>query len=155
VVADFSRLGEHAAVWLALGAAGSLLQPSRRREWRTAAAGVGATYLLNTAIKLVVRRRRPRLEDLPALTSTPTALSFPSAHTSTSLAATLLYSALGVPLIPLLGLTASLAYSRIYLGVHYPSDLIGGAALGAALGLALRPALNASPAEAAVARSGS
>lgn len=155
MVADFSRLGEHAAVWLALGAAGSLLQPSRRREWRTATAGVGATYLLNTAIKLVVRRRRPHLDDLPALTSTPTALSFPSAHTSTSVTATFLYSALGLPLIPLLGLTAALAYSRIYLGVHYPSDLLGGAVLGAAVGFALRPALNVSPAEAAAARSGS
>jgi undecaprenyl-diphosphatase len=116
---------------------------------------VAATYLLNTAIKLVVRRRRPALPDLPPLTSTPTGLSFPSAHTSTSVAATLLYSALGVPLLPLIGLTAALAYSRIYLGVHYPSDLLGGAALGTAVGLTLRPALGASPAEVSVTGSGS
>jgi undecaprenyl-diphosphatase len=137
-VAAFSRLGEHAAVWLALGAAGSLLDRRRRRAWRRATAGVATTYVLNTAIKLVVRRPRPRLAGLPPLTETPTELSFPSAHTSTAVAATLLYSRLGVPAFPMLELGAALAYSRIYLGVHYPSDLLGGAALGAALGLALR-----------------
>jgi undecaprenyl-diphosphatase len=137
-VAVFSRLGEHAAVWLALGAAGSLLDRPRRHAWRRATAAVAGTYVLNTAIKLVVRRPRPRLAGLPPLTETPTELSFPSAHTSTSVAATLLYSRLGVPAFPMLELSAALAYSRIYLGVHYPSDLLGGAALGALVGLALR-----------------
>jgi undecaprenyl-diphosphatase len=137
-VAALSRLGEHAAVWLALGAAGSLLDRPRRHAWRRATAGVAVTYVLNTAIKLAVRRPRPRLAGLPPLTETPTGLSFPSAHTSTSVAATLLYSRLGMPALPMLKLGAALAYSRIYLGVHYPSDLLGGAVLGAAVGLALR-----------------
>jgi len=150
-VAHLSRLGEHAGFWLALGAAGWSLEPSRRRDWGIATGGVAATYVLNTAIKLAVRRRRPTLPGLPALTSTPTALSFPSAHTSTSVAATLLYEPLGVPLAPLLGLTAALAYSRIYLGVHFPSDLLGGAALGGAVGLALRRSLSGSRVDATVA----
>jgi undecaprenyl-diphosphatase len=138
-VAGFSRVGEHAAVWLAMGAAGWLAQPARRRAWSHASAGVAATYVLNTLVKLAVRRPRPRLKGLPPLASTPTALSFPSAHTSTSIAATLIYSRLGVPALPLLKLTTALSYSRIYLGVHYPSDLLAGAALGAAVGLAWRP----------------
>jgi membrane-associated phospholipid phosphatase len=137
-VASFSRIGEHAAVWLALGAAGWLLAPARRPAWRRASTGVAATYVLNTLVKLAVRRPRPRLDGLPPLTDTPTALSFPSAHTSTAVAATCLYSRLGVPAFPLLELSAALSYSRIYLGVHYPSDLLGGAALGAAVGLAWR-----------------
>jgi undecaprenyl-diphosphatase len=144
VVARFSKLGEHAAVWLALGAAGALLDAPRRDGWRAATAGVAAAYVLNTSIKLAVRRRRPALPGLPPLTGTPTGLSFPSAHTSTAVAATLLYSGLGAPVLPLLGLAAALAYSRVYLGVHYPSDLLGGALLGASVGVALRPALGQS-----------
>jgi membrane-associated phospholipid phosphatase len=138
-VARFSALGEHAAVWLALAAAGSLLDAPRRAAWGRAAALVAGTYALNTATKLLVRRRRPRLAGLPPLTATPTPLSFPSAHASTSLAGALLYSRLGVPACPLYALAAGLAYSRLYLGVHYPSDVLGGAALGAAVGLLSRP----------------
>jgi undecaprenyl-diphosphatase len=89
-----------------------------------------ASYALNTAIKLAVGRRRPQLDGLPALAPTPTALSFPSAHASTSAAAAQAYGALGVPVLPLVVLAAGLSLSRLYLGLHYPSDVIGGVALG-------------------------
>jgi membrane-associated phospholipid phosphatase len=132
-VARFSRLGEHAAIWLALGFAGQVLQPARRESWRRATATVGGAYLANTAIKLTVRRRRPNLPDLPPLTGTPTGLGFPSAHASTSFAAALAYTRLGLPAGPLYGLAFSLALSRLYLGVHYPSDVLAGMALGTAV----------------------
>src|SRR5579862_3279896 len=83
-VARFSRLGEHAGVWLAIGLAGGALDRERRDRWWRMTRTVAGTYALNTAIKLLVRRRRPQLPDLPALTSTTTRLSFPSAHASTS-----------------------------------------------------------------------
>ena len=130
-VAGFSRLGEHGAVWLAMGAAGSLIDRPRGSQWRRAAGTVVLTYALNTAIKTAVGRRRPQLPGLPALTSTPTKLSFPSAHASTSFAGALSYSRLGVPATPLYGLAAALSASRLYLGVHYPSDVLAGAVLGA------------------------
>jgi membrane-associated phospholipid phosphatase len=129
-VARFSRIGEHGAVWLALGAAGCALDPSRRGRWTRAAGVVAGTFALNTALKLVVRRPRPELPGLPPLTSTPTRLSFPSAHTSTSFAGARLYARLGLPAAPLYALAAGLAYSRLYLGVHYPSDILAGVALG-------------------------
>jgi undecaprenyl-diphosphatase len=132
-VAQFSRLGEHAGVWLAIGAAGAALDRPRRERWERAVGTVTATYALNTAIKLVVRRRRPHLAGLPPLTSTPSGLSFPSAHASTSFAGALLYSRLGIDALPLYALASGLSLSRIYLGVHYPSDVIAGAALGAAI----------------------
>jgi membrane-associated phospholipid phosphatase len=91
------------------------------------------TYVLNTAVKLVVRRRRPQLPGLPPLTSTPTQLSFPSAHASTSFAGALAYSRLGLPVVPLYALAKGLAVSRLYLGVHYPSDVLAGALLGTAV----------------------
>ncbi len=129
----FSRLGEHAGVWLAIGAVGAALDGERRGEWRRATATVAGVYALNTAIKQVVRRRRPQLPDLPPLTGTPTALSFPSAHASTSFAGARVYARLGLPPVPLYALATGLALSRLYLGVHYPSDVLVGAALGTAV----------------------
>jgi membrane-associated phospholipid phosphatase len=129
-VARFSRLGEHGGVWLAIGAGGQAFDAARRREWRGATATVLAAYLLNSAIKLLVRRTRPNLPGLPPLTGTPTRLSFPSAHASTSFAGALAYTRLGLPPAPLYALAVSLSASRVYLGVHYPSDVLAGALFG-------------------------
>jgi decaprenylphosphoryl-5-phosphoribose phosphatase len=136
-VSRFSRLGQYGAVWVAIGVAGWTLDPPRRACWRRAVAGVVGTYALNTAIKQVVRRPRPRLAGLPPLTSTPTQLSFPSAHASTSFAGALSYARLGVPAGPLHALAVGLSLSRLYLGVHYPSDVLAGATLGKLVALAL------------------
>jgi membrane-associated phospholipid phosphatase len=136
-VRGFSRLGEHAAIWLALGAAGAAVDRSRRPRWLRAARAVLAAYALNTLLKTIVRRRRPQLEKLPALISTPTSLSFPSAHASSSFAAARAYSSL-LPGVPLYIVAALMALSRVYLGVHYPSDIAAGALLGMLVGSGAR-----------------
>ena len=132
-VRRFSTLGEHAARWLALGAAGGAADGDRRDQWWRGARVVAGAYALNTVLKLAIRRRRPALEDLPALAGTPTGLSFPSAHATTSFAAARAYRGL-VPAGPLYAVAGALALSRVYLGVHYPSDVAAGALLGTALG---------------------
>ncbi len=136
-VARFSRLSEHAGIWLALGSLGTGLDRPRRAQWRRATRAVGLVYLLNTAIKRLVRRPRPELPGLPPLTGTPSELSFPSAHASSSFAGAYVYSRLGLPAVPLYTLAGGFSLSRLYLGVHYPSDVLAGAALGSALGALL------------------
>ena len=122
-MAAYSTLGEHAAIWFVLAGVAALRAPddeTRRAAGRAGAAILG-TFAVNVAIKNVVRRRRPTLEGLPPLVGTPTGLSFPSTRA-------------GLPAVPLRALAASLALSRLYLGVHYPSDIAAGAALGHVLG---------------------
>jgi membrane-associated phospholipid phosphatase len=144
-VGRFSALGEHGALWLAIGACGWVLDPSRRSRWARGLVCVLDAYVLNMAIKLLVRRRRPRLPGLPPLASTPTQLSFPSAHTATAFAGAFSYARLGLPATPLYGLAALTAISRPYLGLHYPSDVLAGAALGTAVAAALDRAAGKEP----------
>ena len=138
-VRRFSMSGEHAALWYALGLCGLAADPARRPAWRRAMLAVLVTQLVNTAAKAVVRRRRPAFEDLPALVRVPTSLSFPSAHSSTSFCAARGFSAL-VPdaAVPLHVVAGAMAVSRVYLGVHYPSDIAVGAVLGSLIGNAGR-----------------
>jgi undecaprenyl-diphosphatase len=129
-VAAYSRLGEHAACWLALGAAGALISGgSRRRQWQRGAVIVADAYALNFAVKVMVHRPRPQFDGLPSLTRTVSRLSFPSAHATTSFAAARAYRGLA-PAPALYAAAAAFALSRPYLGVHYPSDVLFGAALG-------------------------
>ncbi|HEX4011381.1 MAG TPA: phosphatase PAP2 family protein [Solirubrobacteraceae bacterium] len=129
VISTCSRLGEHAACWLVLGMAGAAVDPARRGAWLRGTAAVAASYGLNYAVKLVVRRPRPQLEGLPPLTPTVSRLSFPSAHATTSFTAAGVFRGLCPP-GALYGVAGAFAVSRPYLGVHYPSDVLAGAALG-------------------------
>ena len=120
-------------VWIAGGALAAVLDRPRRPRWRRAAVTVGGAYLTSTSIKLAIGRQRPVVENLPHLMETPTGLSFPSSHSTSSFAAARAYSRL-LPAPPLYAAAVAMALSRLYLGVHYPSDIAAGALLGTALG---------------------
>ncbi len=141
-MAAFSRTGEHAACWFVLGALGVAMSApgsQRRRAFKRGIGVTGIAYGLNYAVKLTVKRRRPEFEDLPPLTTVVSDLSFPSAHATTSFAAAAAYSR-ALPLAsPLFyGAATMFALSRPYLGVHYPSDVLAGAAVGTVTGRLLR-----------------
>jgi membrane-associated phospholipid phosphatase len=134
VAVAYSRAGEHAAGWLALGLAGAAVSrdAERRRAWMRGVGIVAASYGINQAIKFAVRRHRPSLDGLPPLSPVVTQLSFPSAHATTSFAAARAYRHLA-PAWALYLAAGAFAVSRPFLGVHYPSDVLAGAALGTAV----------------------
>jgi undecaprenyl-diphosphatase len=132
-VKRYSSLGEHGLLWYGIGAAGFVVDGSRRKRWARSTGVVAGAYVLSTSIKLAIGRKRPLVEDLPHLMATPTGLSFPSSHSSSSFAAARAYSTL-LPPGPLYAAAAAMAFSRLYLGVHYPSDIAAGVALGTVVG---------------------
>lgn len=132
-----SLFGEHAGGWLAIGAVGALVDRKRRGEWLTAAAGVAAAHAASIAVKRVVRRRRPADPEVQVLVGTPSKLSFPSSHATSTTAAAVLYGGLtGKKLTPVL--VPPMMVSRLVLGVHYPSDVVAGSALGGAVAWGVR-----------------
>ncbi|MGA7134252.1 MAG: phosphatase PAP2 family protein [Mycobacterium sp.] len=132
VARALSYFGEHSIGWLAVSAIGAILQPARRRAWLVAGGGAFAAHAAAVLIKRLVRRARPHHPAVEVNVGTPSRLSFPSAHaTSTTAASILLARATGAPL-PVM-LVPPMALSRVLLGVHYPSDVAAGVAVGAAV----------------------
>jgi membrane-associated phospholipid phosphatase len=133
-----SHFGEHSLGWLAVAALGALIQPQRRRSWLVAGAATLAAHAAAVVIKRIVRRTRPDHPAIAINVGTPSKLSFPSAHaTSTAAAAILLGRAAGLPAATLpVVLVPPMALSRMVLGVHYPSDVAAAVLVGAAVAAA-------------------
>ena len=140
VLETISDLGKGAG-WVT---AASLLALARARGgWRTAmlttATMLAATGLTQGPVKGYFLRQRPWavLEEDIVIGKRTTDSSFPSGHTAGSVAAALAMSrCYPEHRTGLLAIAGAVGFSRVYLGHHYPSDVLGGAAIGAAVALA-------------------
>jgi membrane-associated phospholipid phosphatase len=135
VAKGLGRIGEYGAVWLAIGIVLAVADPNRGEDWLVAGILGPVAIGLNFAVKLIVRRPRPVLEGLPPLGGAPSSLSFPSAHATSSFACATAMSRIAPEAAVLFLLAVAIAVGRPYLGMHYPSDVLGGVILGIALGL--------------------
>jgi decaprenylphosphoryl-5-phosphoribose phosphatase len=129
------RIGEYGIVWLVTGIVLAIADSDQRDAWLVAGILGPVAIGLNFVVKLIVRRPRPVLEGLPPLGGAPSSLSFPSAHATSSFACATAMTRIAPEAAVLFVLAAAIAACRPYLGMHYPSDVLGGALLGTALGL--------------------
>jgi membrane-associated phospholipid phosphatase len=129
------RAGNNGAIWVGLGLVLALLDGSNREAWLICAALGPIAIGLNYVVKAIVRRPRPVLEGLPPLGGAPSSLSFPSAHATSSFAVATAMTRVEPAAAVAFLLAGLLALGRPYLGMHYPSDVLAGAALGVLLGL--------------------
>nr|WP_251364935.1 phosphatase PAP2 family protein [Corynebacterium diphtheriae] len=125
-----SHFGEHALGWMGMGALGALIDAPRRAQWVRLIAAAFVSHAISVVVKRIVRRKRPHDPRIKIGVGTPSKLSFPSSHaTSTSAALASLARITRNPL-PLLGIPVMMV-SRMVLGVHYPTDVATGALVGA------------------------
>ncbi|MBQ0996772.1 phosphatase PAP2 family protein [Streptomyces sp. RK62] len=122
-----SWTGEHGALWLAAGLTGAAVDGGGRGAWLRGTALTAGAHLVSMAVKRIVRRPRPA--HVEPLVRTAGRHSFPSSHAASATAAAVAFGALGAPAIA--PLAAAMCVSRLVVGVHYPSDVAAGAALGA------------------------
>jgi membrane-associated phospholipid phosphatase len=126
--------GVMGALWLVLAAVAAVAM----RRWQVLAWVAAADLVAQVTTALLqasVGRHRPHVHTLVAA---PHSGSFPSAHAASSFAcAVVLASFVPRQRIPLLVLATLVAVSRVYVGVHYPLDIVAGAAWGVAIGAAL------------------
>ena len=129
-----TSLGNGGILWIA--ATILLLIPKKTRKvgLMSAVALLGSLIINNQIIKNMVRRPRPfvTFTDLKILIPTPSEYSFPSGHTSSSFAAAAVFyrhlpKKVGIPSVVLAGL---IGFSRLYVGVHYPTDVLAGVIMG-------------------------
>ncbi len=132
-----TRAADHGKLWMTgaalLGATGN--RTARRAALRGAGSLLLASALANVAAKGLTRRPRPALDPVPVvrrLLKQPVTSSFPSGH-SASAAAFATALAIESPLLGAIAapVAAAVMASRVYVGVHYPGDVLAGAALGA------------------------
>lgn len=144
VMPAITHLGDAGAVWILLAAVLLCFPKHRKTGLSMALALLIGLVVCNLTLKPLVARMRPfdyQLlhfgKEIPLLISAPTDYSFPSGHTNASFAAAtallLRNRKLGVPAMVL---AALIAFSRLYLYVHYPTDVLASVVLGASVALA-------------------
>ncbi len=138
-----SFLADHGALWIALaivrfftGIGGA--EAAHFAGIRAVCAEWGQAVFINLGVKSLFRRQRPVIaEPRPFYLRTPRTTSFPSGHSTASFTAAVLLSQGTGWAWFLFPLAAIVSFSRIYVRIHHASDVIGGVAVGLAIGVAV------------------
>ena len=139
VLPVISRMCDHGELWIILAVVLLLIRSQRKYGAAMACGLVLDLVSCNLLLKPLVGRIRPFAVNtaVELLTKAPLDASFPSGHTAASFAAVFALKTAGSPLWkPALAVAVVMAFSRLYLYVHWPSDVLAGALLGAAVGWA-------------------
>ena len=140
----FTVAGTAGALWGFTAAVAFVLGGFQWEQLLVPWAAIAGSWILAEASKYAFNRARPHAADLQIapLVKTPSSSSFPSGHSATAAAGAISLSAAYPALVPAFAVCAlAVMFSRAYLGVHYPSDIIAGAAIGVVVSGALAWAL--------------
>ena len=147
-----SGLADNSKLWF--GAAGALFVLGGRSGRRAALTGLVAvginSAIVNLPMKFASKRERPDRESAAVpptrWVQMPTSTSFPSGHSASgfAFAGAVAGSMPGLG-VPLRGLAAAVAYSRVHTGVHYPGDVVAGALMGTTVAQLTTHALERAP----------
>src|ERR687896_2152074 len=131
----FTVVGTAGALWGFLAAGAFLLTGFRLSNLMIPWVAVALSWTLAEGAKYLFNRARPFIDDteVAPLIKTPSSSSFPSGHSATAAAGALTLSVVYPSFAPALVFSGVLvAISRIYLGVHYPFDVLAGLLIGTA-----------------------
>lgn len=130
----FTRLGDSGFIWIVISVIFMLTKKYRKTGFSAGLALLIGFIVCNIVMKNAFARTRPYCfnDAVTLLISAPKDFSFPSGHTCSSfaVAATMLFTMQKRFAVPAVILAFVIAFSRLYLYVHYPSDVIVGAAVG-------------------------
>ncbi len=145
IMYSLTEVADHSVIWHIASVTDGLVggeQGMRRMVRLSSALGVESA-LVNGLIKNLFRRERPVHEGVrPHRLRTPRTTSFPSGHASSAAVAVVLLAdgRSRATQVGVAALGVVVATSRIHVRIHHASDVLGGAALGAALGVLVRRA---------------
>lgn len=137
LMSKITALGNGGAVWIVTAAAMTVSKKYRKHGIAMFAALAAGALVGNVCLKHLVARSRPCwLESVPLLITNPTDYSFPSGHTLSSVIGVFMLTAanrkFGLPAIPL---AALIGFSRLYLYVHFSSDVLASVVIGVWIGI--------------------
>jgi undecaprenyl-diphosphatase len=135
VMRAFTVAGTAGTLWGFLAAVGFVLTGFEPLRLLIPWTAIAASWTVAEGAKYLFNRTRPFLWDteIAPLIKTPSSSSFPSGHSATAAAGAITLSVIYPPFAPVLVLAALLVVlSRVYLGVHFPFDVLAGVAIGTA-----------------------